>query len=110
MKNHLFRELALCQPKVVIAFGEKAYRMIHSDEHLKPAADITLSDIAGQILAKDQPTHPLDKRATPFLHYDVIHLYHPSTFPRGASESLVNRHFNEHIPTVKTYLSESGII
>ena len=108
--KHLVREVQKCQPKLIIALGEKAYRMIHaSDNFTKPAPDIRQSDLVGNVFKANEKVHPLDKRDTFFMQYNVAHLYHPSFLTRPGAEDEIIAHKNIHIPAVKTFLDSLNL-
>ena len=108
--RHLPREIELCQPQLIILMGEKAYRMVHgSDDYQTPAPDIVFGRIVGEILRANTVTHELDTRNALFRQHNVVHLYHPSFFIRGASQAAVDQHHNVHIPAVKAFLESINL-
>jgi uracil-DNA glycosylase len=107
--RHLAHEIQECQPKLVIAFGERVYRMIHSsDDFLIPGPDLSpFGDITGTPLRAGQQVYPLDTRNQLFKDLNVIHLYHPSGILRFAQ--IRNKHFNEDVPPTQAFLAELGL-
>ena len=106
---HLAQEIDVCQPELVIGFGERVYRLIHSsDDFLVPGSDLPFfGEITGVPLRKGQMTHPLDTRNELFRDLNVLHLYHPSALLR--SPQVRDRHFNEDIPPTKVFMAELGL-
>lgn len=109
--RHLPRELVLCQPKLIIALGLKAYRVLHSSDDFQiPAPNITFTDVAGKILLANDTTHPLDRRNVFFEKYNVVHLFHPSFFIRSDDQEGLNLHLNEHIPAVRSFMQSIHLL
>jgi hypothetical protein len=108
--KHLVREVQKCQPKLIIALGEKAYRMLHaSNNFTTPAPDIRQADLVGNVFKANEKVHPLDRRDTFFLQYNVAHLYHPSFFARPGAEDELITHKTIHIVAVKTFLDSLNL-
>lgn len=106
VKRHLIKEVQKCQPKLIIVLGEKAYRTIHAkNDFQEPAPDIAQRDIVGKVFSANIQTDPLDKRDTFFLQHNIVHLYHPSFFIRGASQEIIETHRTQHIVAVKDFLT-----
>jgi hypothetical protein len=109
--RHLPKELQECQPKLIIALGKKAYQMIHSsDDFQTPGPNIVFKRIAGSILRANDTSHPLDHRNALFRAYNVVHLFHPSFFPRGANQDVLDLHLHTHIPAVKQFIDDNHIV
>jgi uracil-DNA glycosylase len=109
LRIHLAREIAICQPKLVIGLGERVFRMIHSsDDFSTPAADlVNFGRITGVPLHANVTSHPLDTRNSLFKKLNVIHLYHPSSLLRY--ENVRKSHFRDDIPQAKKFLEELGL-
>jgi uracil-DNA glycosylase len=103
--RHLPRELDLCQPKLIIALGGKAYHMLHSSNDFKtPAVDDHFNELIGKVLLANDTSNPKDKRNDTFRKFNVVHLNHPSFFIRPGSDAAHTAHLNTHIPAVKTFM------
>lgn len=113
--RHLPKELHECQPKLIIAFGKKAYHMIHSsDDFQTPGPNIDFESLAGTILGANDATHPLDHRNALFRAFNVVHLFHPSYFARSASdEEELKKRLKVHkgqIKKVKKFIKDNHIV
>lgn len=106
---HLAREIELCGPNLVIGFGERVYRLIHSsDDFVVPGQDLPFfGEITGVPLRMGHITHPLDTRNELFRDLNVVHLYHPSSILR--SPQIRDRHFDEDIQPTKDFMAELGL-
>jgi len=108
---HLPRELELCQPKLIIVLGNKAYHMVHSsDDFQTPAPTDNFINLAGKVLLANDVSNSLDKRNNIFRKYNVVHLFHPSFFARGASANNLDLHLHHHIPAVKDFIVSNQIV
>ncbi|MCI0649411.1 MAG: hypothetical protein L0346_31605, partial [Chloroflexi bacterium] len=107
---HLARELAECQPKLVIGLGEKVYRMMHSSDDLAtPAPDPgPFGVITGVPLRAGFVDHQLDTRNLLFRNLNVVHLFHPSGLIRFPA--IRDQHFNQDIPAARAFMEELGLI
>ena len=108
VQSHLARELAICQPKLVIGLGERVYRLMHGSDDLKtPAPDSPSFDqITGVPLRAGIVSHPWDTRNALFKNLNVIHLFHPSGLIR--EESIRDKHLKD-IPPTKSFIQELGL-
>lgn len=108
---HLVRELEMCQPKLVILVGAQSYRLIHgSDDFKEPAPDGRFTPIRGVLLRANKTSHEFDTRNATFRQYNVVHLAHPSSFLYPNSYDSLHAHLNEHIPAVRTFLHQVGLL
>jgi uracil-DNA glycosylase len=112
VRRHLVRELELCQPKLIITLGEKAYRMIHSsDDFQQPAPDTTnYRSMTGTVLLANVKTQSFDKRNAVFSIFNVVHLFHPSLFIRTEDTAPLQKHTTQDIPAVRGFLQSIGLV
>ncbi len=116
VQRYLRRELELCKPKLIIAFGLKVHNMIHSDANWQPAAfkPGRWDKVMGQLLLANQQGDPeLDTRNALFFDYNVVHLTHPSAFlfamTQNDLDKLIDTH-RKHIAAASGFLAQFGYI
>ena len=114
VKRNLEEELELCQPNLVITMGGEVCQMIHgSDDGKRPAPHDFYKKIIGQPLRVNIVEHPHDSRNELFKDKNVFHMYHPGCLMREddpENQDEIEQHFGEHIPTVRDFLVELGIV
>lgn len=106
---HLARELAICQPRLVIGLGERVYRLMHGSADWKtPAPDPpSFGPITGAPLRAGVVSQPWDTRNALFKNLNVIHLFHPSALIREAP--IREKHLAQDIPPTRAFMQELGL-
>ena len=104
----LKQEIDRANPQLIIALGERNYRMIHTATNFgAPGADIVFDEIVGVPLRAGISAGPLDNRSPLFRERNVIHLSHPSRLLY--EEARRERHLDDDIARTRQFMSDLGI-
>ncbi len=97
LAHHLVQEVALCQPKLILALGQNVFRA------LNPGSDEDWSALLGVPQPAGAPGH----RLPPFDQYPLVYLSHPSRFLYEPG-SFEEQHA-QHMAAVRLFGEQLGI-